>query len=238
MRLWLDAVLSVLFAPDCAACHAPLAEPTRGTVCPQCWQGIHPITPPWCSTCGDALPPTAAPNTTCARCRSRTPLVARARALGVHEGALRAIVHALKYDGRRSLARPLGQLMRERAADLLATAQAAVPVPLHASRQRVRGFNQAEDLARHLGLPVVMAMARVRATEMQADLPAHQREGNVRDAFRTTPAAMALVGHSVVLVDDVSTTGATLNACARPLLAAGVGPIYAVTAARAVTIRR
>ena len=100
-----------------------------------------------------------------------------------YDGALRAIVHALKYDGRRSLARPLGGLMRERGAELLAGADCAVPVPLHRSRRRRRGFNQADDLARHLGLPVVPALRRVRATPPQAELPAARRHGNVRGAF-------------------------------------------------------
>jgi ComF family protein len=147
---------------------------------------------------------------------------------------LRAIVHALKYEGRRSLARPLGRLMRERGADMLDGASCAVPVPLHASRRRHRGFNQAADLARHLGLPVVGALRRDRATEAQAGLPAGRRHRNVQGAFAATRAARALHSHTVVLVDDVSTTGATLDACARALKDAGVSEVRALTAARVV----
>ena len=125
--------------------------------------------------------------------------------------------------------------MRQRGADLLAEAGCAVPVPLHPARRRQRGFNQASDLARHLGLPVHHALRRVRATPTQTGLPAVQRHRNVRDAFAATPSARALAGRTVVLVDDVSTTGATLEACARALKEAGVGEVLALTAARVVT---
>ena len=155
--------------------------------------------------------------------------------MGSYDGTLRAIVHALKYEGRRSLARPLAALIRARGSDLLTGADAAVPVPLHASRRRERGFNQAHDLARHLELDVVAALRRTRATPTQTGLPAAQRHRNVRDAFEVTRQGRRLAGRVVVLVDDVSTTGATLEACARALKGAGVAEVRALTAARVVT---
>jgi ComF family protein len=157
-----------------------------------------------------------------------------ARAIGAYEGALRSIVHALKYEGRRSLAAPLATLMRHRGREVLTGAASVVPVPLHASRRRARGFDQAADLARHLGLPVSRALRRVRATAVQASLPAARRHANVRDAFASTWAARDLSGAVVVLVDDVCTTGATLDACARALKDAGVSEVRALTAARVV----
>jgi len=163
--------------------------------------------------------------------------VDRARAAGAYEGALRSIVHAFKYEGRRSIAPALGTMMRERCGDVLDGAQAAVPVPLHPSRQRARGFNQADDLARHLGLAVVPALRRIRATATQADLPASQRHRNVRGAFAPTKHAETFIasgGAIVVVVDDVSTTGATLESCARVLKACGVIEVRALTAARVV----
>jgi ComF family protein len=141
----------------------------------------------------------------------------------------------MKYEGRRSLARPLAALMRHRGADMLQGAACVVPVPLHKSRRRERGFNQAVDLAAHLGLPVVTALGRVRATATQTGLPAAQRHRNVRDAFGLTPAGLRLAGATIVLVDDVSTTGATLEACARALKEAGVVEVRALTAARVVS---
>jgi ComF family protein len=170
---------------------------------------------------------------TCEPCRRSAPLVARARAVGPYDGVLRGIVHALKYEGRRSLARPLGAMMREHGAGVLAGSDALVPVPLHPSRRRTRGFNQADDLARAVGAPVVRALRRVRATADQVQLPILERQTNVRDAFAITSAGTRLDGAIVVLVDDVSTTGATLDACARALREAGVREVRGLTAARA-----
>jgi ComF family protein len=232
-----DGILAVLFAPSCAACGQLLERPTQGPVCGMCWRSILPLTPPLCHTCGDPLPSwrtISLPIARCPRCRRTPRYVDHARAIGSYDGALRAIVHALKYDGRRSLAKPLAALMRERADDLIAPADAAIPVPLHRSRLRSRGFNQAADLARPLGLPVVRALSRTRATLTQTGLPAAQRHRNVRDAFAPTRHARALVGRTVLLVDDVSTTGATLEACARTLKQAGVSRVVALTAARVV----
>ena len=146
---------------------------------------------------------------------------------------MRAILHALKYEGRRSLAPPLGALMRARGAEVLADAEYAVPVPLHWRRRWRRGFNQAAALARPLGLPVAHALVRRRHTRPQADLPAPQRLENLRGAFAVRGAA-GLRGRCVVVVDDVSTTGATLESCGRALMEAGVREVRALTAARAV----
>ncbi len=161
--------------------------------------------------------------------------VDRSRAIGEYDGALRDIVHALKYDGRRSLARPLAAMMANEGADVLAGAHAVVPVPLHPSRRRERGFDQAMDLSKALGSELCVALRRVRATQSQASLPAAKRHRNVRGAFQVTRRAESLRGAIVVLVDDVSTTGATLDACAVALKAAGVREVRALTAARVAT---
>lgn len=125
--------------------------------------------------------------------------------------------------------------MRTRGQPLLIDADVAVPVPLHPSRRRERGFNQAEDLARHVGLPMVVALRRVRRTASQADLPAARRHGNVRGAFALRRKSQSISGKIVVLIDDVSTTGATLDACAMALKEAGVREVRGLTAARVVT---
>src|SRR3989442_15428459 len=109
-----DALLPVVLAPSCAACGELLDRPTLGPVCACCWQSIHPLTPPICDACGDPLPTwrsVSIPLLTCPRCRRMRRQVDRARAIGEYDGALKAIVHALKYEGRRSLARPLAALM-------------------------------------------------------------------------------------------------------------------------------
>ena len=240
LRLVADGALAIVLAPECAACHELLAEPTRGPVCGRCWNAIVPITPPCCRTCGDPLPSwrtISVAESTCARCRRKPPLLTIARALGAYEGSLRAIVHALKYGGRSTLARPLAARLREAGAEALAGADLVVPVPLHRSRQRQRGFNQAAEIARRLGLPMQDALRRTRRTPAQADLPAARRHANVRGAFALARAS-SVSGRVVVLVDDVSTTGATLNACAAVLLTAGASEVRAVIVARAVTRTR
>jgi ComF family protein len=207
-------------------------------VCDACWNRVLPLTPPLCDACGDPLPTwrtISVPIARCARCRRAPRQVTCVRAVGAYEGALRGIVHALKYDGRRSIAPSLAALMRQRGRAVLAGADAVVPVPLHPSRRRERGFNQAADLAAHLGLPVSEALRRVRATTPQTELPASRRHRNVRGAFRPTAAVAALRACIVVVVDDVSTTGATLEACARALKEGGVGEVRALTAARVVS---
>jgi ComF family protein len=218
-------------------------------VCERCWASVLPLTPPLCDACGDPLAtwrtvgadsgpegPHDLPR--CRRCRRQKRAIVRTRAIGPYDGTLRAIIHAFKYDGRRSLAAKLGELMRIRGADAVQGADAAVPVPLHPARRRERGFDQAADLARHVGLPVIHGLHRIRPTAVQAGLPAARRHGNVRGAFAPRGQGATLDGCTVVLIDDVSTTGATLEACARALAAAGVREVRALTAARVVSLPR
>ena len=244
-----DAVLAVVLASRCAACDGLLDEPTRGAVCAACWAAVRSFSPPICDGCGDPLPSwrtISQHQLRCARCRRAARAVDRSRALGPYEGTLRRIIHAFKYDGRRTLAAPIAALMRDRAADLLQDADSVVPVPLHWTRRRARGLNQALDLAHHLGPPVIQCLRRSARTASQTDLPAARRHANVREAFtpasthrllslRTAPHRIG--GSCVVLVDDVSTTGATLESCARVLKAEGAREVCALTAARSVARR-
>jgi ComF family protein len=146
------------------------------------------------------------------------------------------VLHALKYGGRRSVARPLAELMKATGHEILAGADIVVPVPLHFRRYYRRGFNQAYELARHLEVPCVRALRRRRATVTQTDLPEAERHRNVTGAFAVRRAARRHVQGSIaILVDDVSTTGATLDACAMALLEAGAREVRALTAARAAS---
>jgi ComF family protein len=242
LRAAADGLLAVLLAPCCAACKRPLESPISGPVCASCWGAILPITPPICDMCGDPLPSwrrLSVEFARCPRCRRRRGALDRGRAVGVYDGVLREILHAFKYEGRRTLASPLARLMAKAGQDLLATATVAVPVPLHRARERSRGFNQARDLASRLGCPLADALLRTRATPSQTDLPASRRHANVRGAFVVRPRSReGIDGRVVLLVDDVSTTGATLEACARALKEAGAREVRALTAARVVTRRQ
>jgi ComF family protein len=164
-------------------------------------------------------------------------------AVGTYDGALGDVLHALKYHRRRSVARRLGALMRNAGADVLSGADVVVPVPLHPRREFSRGFNQAALLARELGPPSVALLRRVVHTPPQVGLPAARRHRNLRGAFVLRsrgwrglwpPSAQPASPHGlvIVLVDDVATTGATLEACARVLIEAGAREVRAVTAAR------
>lgn len=212
-----DALLAALVAPPCAICARVLDAPLGGAVCGECWaripsRGLAPL---------------------------RLGRVAPLASVGEYDGVLRDVIHALKYEGRRSIAPTLARLMAAHAGSVLSDAGCVVPVPLHARRLRERGFNQADDIARHVGLPLAPALRRARATRPQVDLPAAARRANVRGAFVLSgrePAAIA--GRIVVLVDDVVTTGATLEACARVLLDGGAREVRAITAARALSAPR
>ena len=224
-------------------CQALLDAPTRGPVCPACWQTVPRLTPPVCDRCGDPLPsglPGPPRPAHCRRCRHPHALIRHRRAVGPYEGALRRLVHVLKYEPRPTLAPPLGRLMRESGAGILADVDCVVAVPLHPRRQRARGFNQAAELAAQLGPPVVSALRRTRATTPQMELPAGQRRRNVRGAFAPARRIGVRAGRAavedacVLLVDDVTTTGATLDACARVLRRSGAREVRALTLARVV----
>jgi ComF family protein len=184
---------------------------------------------------------------TCAACETHPPLVTCSRSAGLYEGSLRAIIHAFKYDRRETLAGPLATLLTRECGEIFEGADACVPVPLHWQRRWERGFNQAHELARHLGKPVWPALARTRRTQPQASQHKATRRSNVAGAFAVrrwmwishrrgrwtmARATSKLPGATVVLVDDVMTTGATLDACALELRLAGVRDVRAVTIAR------
>ena len=213
-----DALLAVVLAPRCAACSASLEHPTRGPVCARCWAEVEGLT---------AL--------TCPAQAS----IDRSRSAGRYDGALRQIIHAFKYRRTSNALSPVGRPDARGWNRLLSDASCVVPVPLHAWRRVTRGFNQAADLARCLDRPVVHALWRVKATAPQTGLTAAGRRRNVRDAFSMSPLLSRrarkrmLIGRAVVLVDDVRTTGATLDACAQVLKSAGAREVRALTVALA-----
>jgi len=219
-----DALIATVFAPACLSCARVLETPTRSPVCDTCWGRIGRFATPACD-----LGPLS------------STMLSHVRAVGPFDDVLRDVVHGLKFQGRRTLAARLGPLLREAAGDLLADADAVVPVPLHPWRRWRRTYNQADLLAVTLGRPVWRVLRRRRATPPQTALDRQARQANVRHAFALggwLPGAAArarrnIEGTTLVLVDDVLTTGATLDACARVLLEAGADEVRAITVARA-----
>ena len=227
-----------LFLPHrCALCGTILG-PERG-LCGACWAELRFVTPPWCSVCGRPHDPDDAGLDPCGRCRAQLPVLRRTRAALAYDDRTRRLVIAFKHYGRLSLrplftfwlALPAGELLDE--IDLVA------PVPLHRRRLLQRGFNQAALLAAGLeGLSraryVPDLLERTRATASQQGLGARARRGNVTAAaFRVRPGRRKLVaGRRILVVDDVLTTGATLEACARTLLRAGAEAVDGLALAR------
>ena len=170
----------------------------------------------------------------CTACRSGLRGFDHAASFGHYEGALRSLIHLYKYSGMKPLARNLGEYLNR----VVPTDQkfdAVVPVPLHWRKQWRRGFNQAELLARHVAaahsLPVLKALTRARATEVQAGLASAGRRRNMAGAFRARPR-VSFTGQHLLLIDDVMTTGATASACAVALKRAGAKSVSLLTVAR------
>jgi ComF family protein len=241
----LRSVFSVFFPSDCRICRTPLTNISRVPVCEDCLAEIRPVRAPQCILCGDRL--TSAQllmgDGRCVGCRDHQPAFDRALSFAEYEGTLRGLIHLLKYENVTPAATPLGQKLAEVVSELLAgrseSVPMLVPVPLHKDRRRTRGFNQAELIARaaakHFDGKVEIApelLVRHRETISQVGLSREERIENMRDAFRVVDRKR-VAGRTVILIDDVMTTGTTLSECARVLKQAGAERVWAATVARA-----
>jgi ComF family protein len=231
------AVFDLLLPRVCAACGRPLRTRDEGVICGRCWSRVDLLPAPQCPRCGH--PRSGRPN--CEWCALLPPFVRAVRSVcSATTGAGPAIIAALKYDGWTAAADGMAERMARLAwpLDVLEERAALVPVPLAASRARERGYNQSELLARRLaarwGIPVwVECIERFKQTESQTRLTPGERRRNVCGAFRAAPDAVNFRGAHLVLVDDVVTTGATLNECATALYGAGARIVSYVTFGRA-----
>lgn len=217
------SLIEAVYPSRCAGCDR------RGTwLCADCDAALPRFAPPWCQRCGSPF------DLTPCICQQLSGSLSHTRSLDRYDGWLRTAVHRFKYQDEWARAAPL-------AADLavllhsMLPVDALVPVPLHPERLRSRGYNQALLLAREaerlLRVPTIEALIRGRATPQQVGLPAAQRRTNVAGAF-SLAQGMNVQGRTVVLIDDVLTTGATLGACAEALCAAGAIEVKAATLAR------
>lgn len=242
-HLWQE-IAELVYPPRCGVCERLGEE----VFCPQCRAEVEYLRPPWCVCCGRPLLPTAEKHVLCGECRLHPPRLAGARAVGLHTGTLRRAVLNLKFGRRRGLVEPLGEMLAVRLAEEprqphpldLGSVTAILPVALHAKRRAWRGFDQAvllsRVLSRHSGLPCWEGLLiRVKNTHQQIGLTVEQRRANLRGAFEVTDRRR-LQGGVFLLVDDVYTTGSTLEEAARVLRRAGARTVYGLTITRALPV--
>ena len=226
-----SGVMDLIYPPHCAICR----EAGESYLCPKCLEKITLITPPVCRKCG-----TPCEAYICEQCREREYYFECARSAGIFDGVLRDAIHQLKYRNHMVLADPLGDILANCFPDtgFIKTVDIIVPVPIHITRMLDRGFNQSEEIARRLamriGIPIeARALYKFRKTKHQVELPFDLRVSNVHGSFRVKRAD-GILGKRVLLIDDVYTTGSTLNEAARVLLDAGATAVRVYTLAKSL----
>ena len=246
LRSWLtaasDALVSVIFPADCRICGEVLTDSRRVPICPKCFASFERIPSTVCETCGcplSGLPLKEGQPRLCPACQNKTYGFDCARSFAIYEGPLVRAILLLKFEQIE----PLGAWFAERLSEVMSeeggrfAADVVVPVPLHRQRERERGYNQAalisKPLAKRLRLPhKALLLMRTKARPGKRILTLEERWESVRGAFATRPGSQ-VDNLRVLLVDDVLTTGATLDACARALREAGAKSVVGLTVARA-----
>jgi len=222
-------LLDLLFPARCAGC-GQIGE----LFCPACLAQVQPVPQPVCLRCGRPVANVGR----CEGCTAGQFHVSAIRAAAVYADPLAQVIHRFKYEGRAELHGPLGELLAGYWRGRVVTVDLVIAVPLHPKRLAERGFNQADLLAtvlcRQVGLPCLQpgVLCRTRETQQQMLLGPVERRANVQDAFNWQGPPLG--GCKALLIDDVATTGSTLEACAQALLAAGAGKVWALTVARAL----
>ncbi|HET6266162.1 MAG TPA: ComF family protein [Acidobacteriota bacterium] len=229
-----DAFFSLLFPRDCPGCTQRLAYPE--VICASCEAALKRILAPFCSKCGAPMPAHWKVKT-CPVCKTRKSPLSRVRSVCTYDDLIKRMIRDVKYSQKTRYTRFFAELLFPiLKLQFPASVEAIVPVPLHRKRQWERRYNQTELIAKELaqltGLPVCHLLVKSKITKPQSSLSGLARWRNLKDSFdcvETNP-----VPRSIVLLDDVITTGATLQACAIALRRAGVRRVYALTVARSV----
>jgi ComF family protein len=230
------AFLDLVYPRSCAGCGGVLGKQS-GHLCWDCLAGLQLVTDPMCSICGDPVEGKVGHRYECAFCVRRRPHFDRARSAARFRGPLKAAIHSLKYGDCVHLSRDFALLLRACVATHFSgtSADMVTFVPLHPKRERERTYNQSAAmaglLARALRIPAGPCLRRVRDTGTQTGLSAHDRRENMRGAFEAVQTSW-IEGRSLLLVDDVMTTGATVDECAKVLKKAGAAYVGVVTVAR------
>jgi ComF family protein len=232
-------VLDALLPPQCLSCRTEVAEP--GVLCPTCWGAIRFLGPPQCAVCGMPFELPSPDGALCAACLGSRPAFDAARAVFRYDEGSRGLILSFKHGDRTEAAPAFGLWLARAGGELIARADLIAPVPLHWTRLFRRRYNQsallAQSLAKTSGVPVALdLLRRRRATPSQGRLSRSGRRRNVQGAFEVGREKRArLTGRRVLLIDDVLTTGATVEACSATLLRAGAASVDVLTLARVVS---
>lgn len=231
-------VVDTVLPPRCPVSGEPVEK--QGMLAPETWRALEFITEPYCECCGLPFEFEVTPGALCASCLEDLPVFSMARAAVRYNETSRTLILGFKHGDKLYAVKTLTPMLQQAGAAFLETADYLVPVPLHYWRLVRRRYNQAALMARDLekscGVPCLSdALRRVRATPSQGHKKAGDRKKNVRGAFALNPRYRERIqGKSIVLVDDVLTTGATVNECAKALLEAGAGAVNVLAVAKTV----
>jgi ComF family protein len=226
----LNKLLNILFPEACPICRGPASEHKTAPVCTGCWRSIRPYAGPKCRKCGRPL--TSDASIICEDCLQDGPAFESARSFGLYDGPLRKAINLLKYHNVTRLSKPLSDILLQIE---IPHADAVLPVPLYIKRLRQREFNQSALIAKYAadGLGSVLvtdSLVKIRDTRPQVGLSSEERRKNMRKAFGVKNNKK-IQGKDILLIDDVSTTGATIRECSQVLKKAGAGDIHVLTLA-------
>lgn len=241
MNHFFNKVVDIFFPRRCVDCESHITQGKRNFICSQCWSQVSLITPPFCTLCGipfvskDTIPE----GYLCGQCRRKRPYFNTALSFAVYDGAIKELLHQYKYNKKIGIADDLFTLVEDFSERVWHTRMnAVIHVPLHKDNLRDRGFDQsfvlAKKISSHFRLPSIADnVVRIKKTVSQVGLSKPKRIENTQGAFMVKRPA-ELKGKNILLIDDVMTTGATVNECAKVLKKAGVQSISVLTVARTI----
>ena len=236
--LFFKALVNLIYPLSCQSCGLKLEPTNTRYLCKSCWNKISKNQQPFCIKCGMTLPGSTEEKSQCEACSKKDYAFTRAWSTGLYQGILKECIHLLKYNKKVFMAEPMGKLMTDFIKRYLdfGNIDLIIPVPLHPARLREREFNQsallAEQINKRFNIPLSLNnLVKVRPTRPQAGLSGKERQANIQLAFKIKNSSL-FSEKNVLLVDDVFTTGSTINECSTALLRSGTNNIYVLTLAR------